>query len=405
MCENSNKPVELFGYSERGMINAICDDILHCAEPLKAAEQFLSLCRFPFEGEPPHNFTGLERVQILVEQSFSDFGLLDLMLLLDHTDGRKQAGLIEAKVATAQGGGRVLRDHWFCFTNYSKNDRRATSSLFVQLHRKVRLVRKITQDQQAITQDQQAITETRSLGGNPIVAKAANLLAGYAKKNAWYVALVPDKENHVQEFIAELAAYEERAEETALPRRPLPGIGFMTWPALDGMCRGDQSLWPQTSRNFQFNGRHIFRPAGAAGAGPIAIETRRAYWLGGGCVVVIRLLQNGCWAVPLEQPGTFFPKSFHTDGELFKAIVEQPAIDYAALLPRAGARYEWSPPADEDYIPKGETAVPKPPLCVLVRNVGPHASRVNATSNAGEPIEPSFRIFNYHLCRQELRPV
>jgi len=94
------------GYSELGMLNAVCEDIMHAGDVQRLA-RLLSWCRFPFQPEGVPDFGGITAAHILVEQSFSDFGDLDLLLLLDHAD-RKQSVLSSTSLIS-------LRTIWLSF--------------------------------------------------------------------------------------------------------------------------------------------------------------------------------------------------------------------------------------------------------------------------------------------------
>jgi hypothetical protein len=95
--ENGNpdsQRVKLLGYSERGMINAMVHDLQksnRCAEHLLAV---LSLVRPRLD--LPSYITG---IAFLVEQSFSEFGDADLVILFRDEKGTSYSAFIEAKVA------------------------------------------------------------------------------------------------------------------------------------------------------------------------------------------------------------------------------------------------------------------------------------------------------------------
>ena len=74
--------VELLGF-RRGMMNALCDDMTHNPGQLSRITDFLSLFNFPGQPTQP-SFSGIRAATLLVEQSFSDFGDLDLLILLEY---------------------------------------------------------------------------------------------------------------------------------------------------------------------------------------------------------------------------------------------------------------------------------------------------------------------------------
>ncbi len=124
------------------MVNVLCDDIRFAANAarrqrgveqprlvsppdcgeqadpdtrLRTLERFLSLCHFPL-ATPQPVFERLAHAHLLVEQSFSDFGDLDLLILLKHQkDAQEQAVLVEAKVCTDTGSWKGIEDQWADF--------------------------------------------------------------------------------------------------------------------------------------------------------------------------------------------------------------------------------------------------------------------------------------------------
>jgi hypothetical protein len=99
------------------------------------------------------NFSNIKNAKLIVEQSFSDFGDLDLLILLDHNrpsgdsnSPTKQAILIEAKVSTDTNYWQTLEDRLGEFMRLIADGEGGTSNLFVQLHRKVRLVESLNSE-------------------------------------------------------------------------------------------------------------------------------------------------------------------------------------------------------------------------------------------------------------------
>src|SRR3990172_2974404 len=86
------------GYSERGAVNALFYDLVHSGEPLHLLGQLLGLAGFSV---PEQLGTGLTDAHVLIEQSLSDFGDADAILLLDAGTS-KAAVFLEAKVKSSQ---------------------------------------------------------------------------------------------------------------------------------------------------------------------------------------------------------------------------------------------------------------------------------------------------------------
>lgn len=351
-------------------------------------------------------------MQILVEQSFSDYGDLDLLLLLDHRDETEQpalegkhavqetkhAVLIEAKVATAQGA-KGIREEWESFLNYKGKNSKGGSSLFVQLGKKLGLVQRITESPGFAEMDPAA--KTQIIGGNPIVGAATELLFEYAA-NAWYVALVPDTKEAVKTFFNNTIMPYWGSSNSEKRPWPLPNFGFLTWPDLHERCCAHKQTWPQTICGFRWNGIQIFRPPTASTVTHVKLGT---YTFKSQPVVVLssRAGDTSCRVAPAGSAGDFFPRTFTVaKGDLTPSSLPTP--DTATILPGLG-QYEWAPPAGEPFIPKGETATHMPPLIVSVVNAGPNTSRVCEVSEEDETTGDPFRVYNYHLRRPKPGPV
>ena len=91
--------VSFMGYSERGIVIALCDDIVHSKQRIARLGDLLTAIK------PGNRLSELiiDEATILVEQGFSDFGDADLVFLIDHTvngEKKKLAIFVEAKVHT-----------------------------------------------------------------------------------------------------------------------------------------------------------------------------------------------------------------------------------------------------------------------------------------------------------------
>ena len=234
--------IEICGYSERGVLNALCYEIRHSANGLELLRDFLKLCNFP-DRKP--NFDDFRSAKLVIEQSFSDFGDLDLLVLLDGS--RKQSIFLEAKVKTDRPNSWGIQSEWAKF----KRESVPRSNLFLQLYRKMRLIRKVQDLETNLEGD--AIASRWSLGENRIVRKAAVQLSEYCSE-AWLVALVPDSRENVHKLF----------QPPLSPNRPdLPdwqsnNVGYLTWQELDTHCRTHPDDWPNFLATFEYNRGQIF---------------------------------------------------------------------------------------------------------------------------------------------------
>jgi hypothetical protein len=262
--------LEVRGYSERGMINGFFYEMRYSPEALQLLEGFLKEGSFP---DAPNNnprsrmgplrFDRLQGATIVVEQSFSDFGDADILILMK---GRhKMAVFVEAKVKTYQAPQWTIQAEWAKFQGLlqlscpgldpKERRRQATSNLFVQLYRKARLVRQVWNPGESLPPD--AISQRWSLGNNQVIHEAARLLSDYGAV-IWYLAIVPDTEENVRTF------YEEEFRNFRPDQALLPGWdnietwGFMTWERLRRFCLARETVWPDTLANFLYNEGQIY---------------------------------------------------------------------------------------------------------------------------------------------------
>lgn len=148
--------MEIFGYSERGMINSLMYTIGEDKELLKA---FIKLISLPesIDIEDANDF------EIIIEQSLSQFGDADLIIIAHCNNNKKKVLFFEAKVKTSQGNWKI-GNQFAKFTDKNKGKYNGyASNLFYQLRLKTLLVDKLKGNR---------IEEVRSIGENKIVVKA-----------------------------------------------------------------------------------------------------------------------------------------------------------------------------------------------------------------------------------------
>lgn len=389
--------IRIDGYSERGMLNAVCEDIVRAGD-FQTLETFLDWCRFPFQKRVP-DFSDITAAQILVEQSFSDFGDLDLLILLDHANRkqeseRKQAVLIEAKVATDTP--KRIYDQWDDFLSFLRGGGDQTSSLFVQIYRKLRLIERVADLNRPF--EPHPIWKRLSLGENRIVLKAAGQLAKY-RGNPWYVALVPDDSNAVRDFFSSTL-------EEFIPTPPelLPGwdktrMGYLTWPDLDiNHFKQEPAKWQRSLSALDWNEHQIYqqlRPdSGAILAGTLAD------WNGQRIIIVKQGKRTPRAILATTDINTaFFPKSFTVRAEEL-TLLPGLRMEIGCHQPAQGMTYTWNPPTTEQFQPPDRAPVPTPPQKVEVRRAGWETTCVVLVNPAGVEQGEEFHVFPHHLLRR-----
>lgn len=244
--------VRVCGYSERGIFNALLYDIGFSADPVSALAGLLSLVRIPGAAV---DFSGLEGAEVLVEQSLSDFGDADVILLL-HGAGWNRVVFIEGKVKPSQRGSWTATRAWRDFQE-RKNGYLHSSNLFTQLYHKVRFmstlrVGGIDALQAGVPFPACSTNELRKLGRNAVVLRAARMIERYATE-AFYIAALPDSVSNLTDFYANQLMAGPADDVTGWD---IAGWGFVAWEQVEAYCR--QHGLHSTVRTFEFNRGQIY---------------------------------------------------------------------------------------------------------------------------------------------------
>ena len=244
--------VSVFGYSERGIINSLIYEIGFSTKPLAALRAFLSLIRFH---DRDVDFTGLLGVEVLIEQSLSDFGDADAILLIRGADWHSVV-FLEGKVKPSQMGAWRIGDAWRAFLARKKG-KLDSSNLFTQLYHKVRLVEGlriggVANVQQGIPLPICSTKTPRKLGNNPVVTRVAELLESYLQ-NVYYVAILPDSMNNLESFYAGTLGVGLQDDVT---NWNTDGWGYVSWKVVEEYCQA--TGLGNTLRVFDFNRGQIY---------------------------------------------------------------------------------------------------------------------------------------------------
>lgn len=201
--------MKIIGYSERGAVNALFYELLCSGKPLHLLEQFLSLVECP---EFKKSSAALTDANVFIEQSLSDFGDADVILLLD-AGKTKSVIFLEVKVKSFQKEKWELNQE---FENFKQGcgtvGKLSSSNLFAQLYHKSRLIKALRSPDIGIEGLRKGIKfpecstkQWRKIGNNPVVFKAVKALEPYCD-NAWFFSLVPDKCESIVSFYDRLSS-------------------------------------------------------------------------------------------------------------------------------------------------------------------------------------------------------
>lgn len=244
--------VRVCGYSERGIFNALLYELEFCADPVGALREFLALISVP---GGVRDFSDLQGAEVLVEQSLSDFGDADVVLLLHGSDWHC-AVFVEGKVKPSQVGRWSIDAAWSEFLA-RKGGRLDSSNLFTQLYHKARFVAGLRQGGASALQRGLGFPECsaktiRKLGSNPVVRRAASMIETYLDE-ALYIALVPDSIGALAGFFSGKLL---RGPGEDITGWDTAGWGYLTWRQVEDFCR--QQDLKNTLRVFEFNTGQIY---------------------------------------------------------------------------------------------------------------------------------------------------
>lgn len=337
--------VHLLGYSERGIVNALCEDISHSPDPHAMLANFLSWFDF-LEGNPDFSGEDILEATLLVEQGFSDFGDLDLLVLVKLRPDRKLCFLIEAKVSNDTNSWQTVGDRWSEFADQLAGRTDNTSNLFVQLHRKVRLVAKL-RDEHAFTTD--CLVPRGKLGQNQIVDKACNRLKDYLSEDgaAWFGAILPDAQDRLNEFARDHLLASHFGD--LLPTWNTQRWGLLSWHLVaQEVVKGK---WPRTEATFEWNQGQIFR----TGPSVVVTITRNSAALHDGRhVYVVECRKKNCRVIHLDEPDTgYFWRTAKVSIAEISPAEDNSIAGNLPSLPQPGRSYVWDS-RNEPTVPTDE---------------------------------------------------
>jgi hypothetical protein len=226
--------MKILGYSERGAVNALLYEIAYRADSVQLLERLLDRARFAGNVTCPRP---IKDATVLVEQSLSDFGDADAILLLDGPV--RAAVFVEAKVRNAQAASWTLADECTAF-QAGLATQVSSSNLFTQLYHKVRFVdAALSEGQRALhagARFSDASTKRlRRIGKNPVVLRAVEAIMPYLP-NALYLGVVPDTRERVDSFLTgPLSDLRPGAFECWDTSR----WGFMCWADIRAFCEAE----------------------------------------------------------------------------------------------------------------------------------------------------------------------
>jgi hypothetical protein len=182
--------MDIYGYSERGIINSMA---YFLNENPKFINDFIKILGVPLEDSD-------YEYKILIEQSFSDFGDSDLIIIIkDKVNEKKKVIFIECKIKTYQGAFQI-NSEFNKINNAIKSNKKISgisSNLFVQLYYKYLLINtdgNSSNDHSVKDIFKKSNGNPRILGSNKIVLRAFDEIRS---SDYYYVAIVSTAPNEM----------------------------------------------------------------------------------------------------------------------------------------------------------------------------------------------------------------
>jgi len=233
--------MRILTYSERGLLNSVIYSMAASSEPDRLVIEFLKLAEWAGGKSPlPASEMPLS-VTVLLEQSFSEFGTSDIVMLLDGA-GSRSVIFGEAK----RGPKWTLDQEWEAFLQAVQEPdtaRRVTSNIFGQLYLRSRLVDALAEmgSEGCCAPFEPPLTikrprGTRYLGSNRVVLSAARMVEPFLE-SAHYLMIIPsDRPEDDLDLLKEAAHH---------PAVKLTGWDSSTWGILPlqqvfDFCRQEQ---------------------------------------------------------------------------------------------------------------------------------------------------------------------
>ena len=242
----------VLGYSERGIVNALLYEIQNSENSNQLIKILLEHATFPYRDKVDFNISTAE---ILIEQSFSDFGDADIVFLL-NTGRRKITVFAEAKVKPSQTPVWKIKDEFDKFVT-GTTSKLGSSNLFTQLYHKLRMIDTLSKGGLASLKNDVAFPTCssmtlRKIGSNPVVLRSIKKVSHYLE-DAYFLAIVPDKPSNLEDFFSNDLKH---SNLTNLPGWNLTSYGYLAWSDIMNFC-ADHKL-EKTLRVFKFNEGQIF---------------------------------------------------------------------------------------------------------------------------------------------------
>jgi hypothetical protein len=224
--------MRILGYSERGIVSSLFNEIAFSPNSHELLSCFLGAISFPFADLAQIK---IDQAMIMIEQSFSDFGDLDALLLFT-TNNNHLSVFIEAKVKPIQSKDWSIEDEWQRFSD-GITDRVSSSNLFTQLYHKVRLVQGLKEvgvsGLQSGLEFPTCSTKTlRKIGSNEVVLRAVDLVQKHLDR-AYFISIIPEESPQAVAFFNDVL---RNSHPIGFHGWDVSQYGYLTWEQVERFC-------------------------------------------------------------------------------------------------------------------------------------------------------------------------
>lgn len=241
--------IDVLGYSERGIFNSI---VFYLRENPEKMQEFMKTLEIESVYSDCINY----KFTFLVEQSFSDFGTSDLVLIAEnHKNNSKIVIFIEGKIKTEQGN-FSLEKQFEKIINCTVKFDGISSNIFVQLYYKY-LLSSIISINQISTKSlnindifKKNNNQERQLGSNKIVKEAVEKISNVT--NVFYVAILPENIPSV-DFQTKFTELNNTIFENEPMPMPITNIISVYWRDIKNVF-----LNSIVNENFDYNNEQIY---------------------------------------------------------------------------------------------------------------------------------------------------
>jgi len=241
--------MKIVGYSERGLINSLLYEINFSNNSLQIINELLNAITFPLLSVK----FNISEIEILIEQSFSDFGTVDFLFLVNNS-GSKQSIFFEAKIVNYSD----IFSEFEKFNSFINGLRQSTSNLFFQIYEKIRLSAEIKNNNFIALHDGIKFPACsrkilRKIGTRKVVLKATNELAKFTD-TSYFILLVPDDLSSLKNFFEKKLTDFQPKDFVGWD---IKNLGYLNWAKIETIC--SKYNLEITLKNFDWNKGIIYK--------------------------------------------------------------------------------------------------------------------------------------------------